>query len=167
MGDSRRRSKKLGIQMNLDRINININGNPSPPLSDAREKITVLEDQLGAKLPHDYITLLSKHDGGHPEVGCFNTKENNSEGFEIAWFYAFSNPKIENIFTAYAKWFPELGKSALPIGRDGGGNQIYFDFGEAPPSIWIFLHDGNMKRLRVADNLGEFIDSLYIDPDFI
>ncbi|MCR6675804.1 SMI1/KNR4 family protein [Escherichia marmotae] len=82
-------------------------------------------------------------------------------------FYSINNSKYETILSAINRWGKVLGKGVLPIARDGGDNQFYLNLNETEPSVWIYLHDGNDKREKLADSLAEFIDKLQINPDYL
>jgi hypothetical protein len=49
----------------------------------------------------------------------------------------------------------------------GGDNQFYLDLNEATPSVWIYLHDENEARVKLANSLEEFIDGLNVNPDYL
>lgn len=112
---------------------------------------------------------MKRADGGHPEIGCFRPLGSGVPGnlFSVDWFYSLANPAIENVRVAFAMWSSLLGEKTLPLGADGGGNQIYLQLSEAESSVWLYLHDEGGKRVKIANNLEDFIDSLELNPDFI
>lgn len=155
--------------MNVARLNINVNGVPSPGFSGDESLFSELSDSVGNEIPADYIQFIYKADGGHPEIGCFRAldSDNSDNLFDIDWFYSIGNPSVVNVSEILSQWGAVLGPKKLPIGRDGGGNQIYLELEEQPPSVWLYLHDENEARLKVSNSLNEFLDSLIVNPDFI
>jgi hypothetical protein len=53
-----------------------------------------------------------------------------------------------------------LGEQALPIGQDGGANQIYIDLASGGESVWVYLHDEKQARIKVADTFRQFLNML-------
>lgn len=154
--------------MNLEKLNINVNGKPSLGFNGSSLIIEEIEAMIGFSLPKSYLDFINRVDGGHPEVGSFYPKGGSSENsFTVDWFYSFANPNIENIKSAINGWGELVGKQALPIGRDAGGNQIYLAVDQSSTSVWLLLHDENDKRVKLAESLEEFISGLTINPDFI
>lgn len=153
------------MSMNLERLNINIQGKPSVGFIGQDE---VVGSAMYGKAPNSYKKFLRYADGGHPEIGCFFPQGSNSENiFEVDWFYSIANNQIELLSDAQKDWGNLLGYLMAPIGRDGGGNQIYLDLTSDVASVWLYLHDENGKRLKIADSFEQFIDGLIMNPDFI
>ncbi|WP_090313481.1 SMI1/KNR4 family protein [Duganella sp. CF517] len=153
--------------MDVKRININLNGLPTPPLADS-EKIKELEKKIKLKLPRDYRQFLQIHDGGHPEIGSVIIDQNELTNiFDVDWFYSIANSKIKSIFEAIEQWKPVLGNEALPFAQDGGGNQFYLNLKSNEETVWLLLHDQNNKTIKIADNFAAFISLLQDNPDFI
>ncbi|UOD33109.1 SMI1/KNR4 family protein [Massilia violaceinigra] len=153
--------------MNITRLNINIGGNTAPSFSGNEIVFDKIARLVGASLPEDYLTLIRTADGGHPELDTFFLNPETGDAFAVDSFYSFSNPSVENIKTAIDRWGRALGKRILPIGYDGGDNQFYLDLNDPSASVWIFLHDEGNARVKLANNLAQFIASLTIDPDAI
>ena len=154
--------------MDLRRININLNGSPTPPLADDSEEIVELENKMGFRLPSEYIGFLKTHDGGHPEIGSIILGEEDPANiFDVDWFYSASNPAIKNLSEAIDEWKPVLGDGALPFGQDAGGNQFYLNLSDKAPAVWLLLHDQEGKKIKIADNFSTFISMLQENPDFI
>ncbi|GKX52710.1 SMI1/KNR4 family protein [Budvicia aquatica] len=151
--------------MNIDRLKINRGGNPIPiaGFSGDESAFLVVEKLIGFKLPDTYKQLLLKHDGGHPELDTFVLSPTNL--FSINNFYSLENKKYETLGNAISRWGKVLGAGMLPIARDGGDNQFYLDLTQSTPSVWIYLHDENEARVKLANSLEEFIDELIEDPD--
>jgi SMI1 / KNR4 family (SUKH-1) len=154
--------------MNTERLNVNVSGKPSSGFNGSDLTVKEVEAVVGFKLPQDYLDFINKVDGGHPEVGSFHPLESSSpNSFTVDWFYSFANPDVENIKSAVKAWNGLLGEKTLPIGRDAGGNQIYLLVNKLVPSVWLFLHDENGRRVKLAESLEEFIAGLTINSDFI
>ncbi len=154
--------------MNIERLNINVNGVPSVGFNGGDAAFQEVASLVGGLLPKSYIEFMKRADGGHPEIGCFYPQGSDPTNmFEIDWFYSLGNPRVERVKDVIAIWGAVLGTQTLPIGRDGGGNQIYIDLGGSSPSIWLYLHDENGKRLKLSDSFEEFLDGLLMNPDFI
>lgn len=155
--------------MNVERLNINVNGVSSPGFSGDNSLFEELASLVGSEIPDDYILFISKVDGGHPEVGCFKIvdDDNCDNLFDVDWFYSVNNPSVENVKDVLSKWGGVLGPKNLPVGRDGGGNQIYLNLTDEMPSVWLYLHDENKTRLKLSNSFLGFLDGLIINPDFI
>jgi hypothetical protein len=168
MGDTKWRTKKLRKNVDINRLNINVNGIPTSGFVGSDDLFNNVAARVGVPLPKEYIDFIRESDGGHPEVGSFFPQGEGTEGsFSIDWFYTFSNPNVENINTALDGWGKVLGKMILPIARDGGGNQFCLNLIDAVLSVWLYLHDEKGKPVKLADSFEEFISVLTINPDFI
>lgn len=153
--------------MNLERLNLNFGGEPVKGLRGGDSQLRQLASAVGADLPLGYVAFLRHSDGGHPEIGTFRPEGAAPENkFDVDWFYSLAGPFQHNLMRALKDWGPTLGKGALPIGRDGGGNQIYIDFTRSA-SVWLYLHDEDGKRLRIADGFEQFVAMLEADADLI
>lgn len=154
--------------MNLERLNINVNGIPASGFVGSDDLFNNVAARVGVPLPKEYIDFIREADGGHPEIGSFFSQGGKTANpFSIDWFYTFSNPDIENINTALDGWGKVLGSMVLPIARDAGGNQFCLRLSDAVPTVWLYLHDENGEKIKLADSLEEFLAALTINPDFI
>lgn len=154
--------------MNIDRLNINVNGIPASGFVGSDDLFNNVAARVGVPLPKEYIDFIREVDGGHPEIGSFFPQDDaTANSFSIDWFYTFSNPSIENINTALDGWGKVLGSTVLPIARDAGGNQFCLSLSDAVPSVWVYLHDENGEKIKLADSFEEFLTALTINPDFI
>jgi len=154
--------------MNIERLNINVRGSPVVGFLGGDEAINELASSVGEKIPEAYKSFLRFADGGHPEVGCFYLHGSDvNNGFDVDWFYSVANPAVELVKNVLKNWGGILGDGMLPIGCDGGGNLIYLDLSSDASSVWLYLHDEDKKRLKVADSFEQFIDGLTVNPDFI
>ncbi len=155
--------------MNTERLNINVNGVPSPGYSGDKDLFSELASLVNSDIPDVYIEFLTKVNGGHPEIGCFSALDDTSGSnlFDVDWFYSIDNPSVENVKDMLSEWGNVLGPKNLPIGRDGGGNQIYLNLESDNPTVWLYLHDENGAGLKLSNSFTEFLDSLISNPDFI
>lgn len=170
MGNSCWSTKELIIMLYVEikRININVGGVPSLGFAGGNEELNRIANAVGYALPDVYLRFIGFADGGHPEVGSFAMPNGDSGGyFDVDWFYSVSNFGVEKVQHVIDGWGEKLGSGALPIGRDAGGNQIYLDLRDAPPTVWLYLHDEHERRLKIAENLEIFISGLQVNPDFI
>ncbi|TWB23968.1 SMI1/KNR4 family protein [Nitrospirillum bahiense] len=154
--------------MDIKRLNINFGGTPSPGYQGGDAAINDVAALVHSALPSSYINFIKEADGGHPEIGSFAPVGGDAGNlFDIDLFYSFGDSRGTNIKAALARWGSILGQNALPIGRDGGGNQIYIDLTNGGQSVWIFLHDEENHRLKIANDFEAFIGLLQENPDFI
>lgn len=154
--------------MNLKRLNINVNGIPASEFVGTDHLFNNVAARVGVPLPKAYIDFIREVDGGHPEIGSFFPQgETTTNSFSVDWFYSFSNPNIESINIALDGWGKILGSMALPIARDAGGNQFFLNLSDAVPSVWVYLHDENGEKIKLADSFEEFLAKLTINPDLI
>ncbi|MBO2589624.1 SMI1/KNR4 family protein [Shewanella algae] len=155
--------------MNFERLNININGVKSPEFSGEKLLFEELASLVGSEIPSDYIQFISKADGGHPEIGCFNVvgDDNSENRFDVDWFYSVGNPYVDTVKDMLSSWASVLGAKKLPIGRDAGGNQFYLNLADETSSVWLYLHDEGGARLKLSNSFSEFLDGLIMNPDFI
>ncbi|WP_411705408.1 SMI1/KNR4 family protein [Edaphovirga cremea] len=151
--------------MNIDRLNINNGGIPTPGFNGDISLISDIEKLIGFALPSDYIKMLKLHDGGHPELDTYSLTQNNT--FGVSKFYSIGSQKYETLESAISRWGKVLGNGMLPIAKDGGDNQFYLDLNEKKPSVWIYLHDENETRVKLASSLEEFIEGLNVNPDYL
>lgn len=168
MGNSSWRTEELNSMVNITDLNINCGGKPVAGFTGSSAAFDELEGLVGGALPAAYVDFIRSADGGHPEVCCFPVPGSDPENIvEVDWFYSVANPELESIKSALEGFGALLGSEALPIGRDGGGNQFYILLSSQPPSVWLYLHDEGGKRIRLADCFEEFILGLVSNPDFI
>ena len=154
--------------MNIARLNVNVNGKVSNGFGGDSDIFEKIESRIGGRLPVEYVNFIRVADGGHPEIGSFLVPGSHPDNFfDIDWFYSFDDQRIENISVAIDRWGNELGSGTLPIGKDGGGNQIYLNLNDSLPSVWLYLHDENGAKIKIANSFQEFIASLTANPDFI
>ena len=164
MGYSQRRSQELELRMNIERLGVNFGGKPSGGYGGS----FAISPPVHGIIPHDYISFVRATDGGHPRVGSFKLPGLDERNFfDVDVFYSWEDTRGRSINEAIARWSKILGDNALPIGQDGGGNQIYIDLMNEGESVWICLHDEGCAKIKVANSFGTFISMLCENPDFI
>ena len=153
--------------MDVARLNINVGGCPSPGFAGNDAEFVELGRLVGGPLPASYQELMRYADGGHPEVGSCHLPDGQDGGlFDVDCLYALASHEVERVRDVHATWAPILGAGMLPLGRDGGGNQVYVALCEEPASVWLYRHESG-QRLKLANSLETFIGSLIQNPDFI
>jgi cell wall assembly regulator SMI1 len=157
----------------LNELNLNEGGEPVTRPAPSVAEITLLEQELEAKLPQDYLDFLQFSNGGHPEVDTFYvTTGRVVQDWGISRFFNLTpeQPSSEEL-THNLRWFwAEVANGLLPIANDGGGNLICLDLRDGSyGSILLWVHDVGEKGLfiPVADSFGELMDSLEVNPDYI
>lgn len=154
--------------MKIDRLNINHLGVSVPGFIGCGIVFDELEAIVGAAIPLEYIEFIRSADGGHPEASCFSVPNGDVGNIvEVDTFYSIANPDLESIKSALADYASILGPKTLPVGRDGGGNQFYILLDSLPSSVWLYVHDENGKRVKLAESFCDFISGLFLNPDFI
>ena len=108
--------------------------------------------------------------GGHPERNSFKP---NGLAEDVLWgvnrFYFLNDDQdnLEGLWAATKEWRGVLKTNFVPIGNDGGGNQLLLLFNQDPPTVELCIHDEGFRIIHVADSFGEFVDMLTEDPDMI
>src|SRR5579863_1590229 len=125
--------------MNVKRINLNFGGIPSHGYVGDFRCLEKISADMNVNIPDDYVAFLRHSNGGHPEVGSFSLGRNDANLFDVDFFYATDTPGVECVEDIYFKWKDTLGNRALPIGRDGGGNQIYLALIEGREEVWLYI----------------------------
>ena len=153
-------------KLDIERLNVNMGGEACAGYTGSDALFEKIAAKVGRPLPEAYIRFIRTVDGGCPEVNTFYVEgEDPDNYFGVNGFYSFGEDGYDDIMSAIDDWKIVLGKRAVPIADDGGGNQIYLDMNDAVPSVWLYLHDEDELKLKVADSFEEFIASLMIDPD--
>ncbi len=155
---------------NLSELNINEGGRPVERTPPSQSSLQEFQEEFGVLLPKDYVEFLTAANGGHPELDSFVPTGNDaSNRFAIDYFYHLTDGDRKSTSGAWwtmSKWQAELGTGCVPIGRDGGGNQICIDCNNGG-SVFLCLHDEGLKKVAVAVSFSAFVDLLGEDPDMI
>lgn len=158
--------------MNVDeikRLSLNIDGIPSKGYSGDFSQFAELSGTINYNLPEAYIQFLTLMNGGHPELNCFYPQKHTGYDFStVDEFYSVGDVAgVQNLKDDYFKWIETLGEESLPIGEDGGGNQIFLKFECGYCGVWMYFTEGRGSEIKVSDSFEEFILSLFKHPDLI
>lgn len=148
----------------LGEININDNGKPVDRLPPSEEQIARFEHRYNVTLPAEYVQMLLHSNGGHPEVNSF-IPVNLDGSWGIDEFYWLGGYGTYSVDEAIDRWGAVLGDRKIPIGRDGGDNQVFLDLSVASAPVRLCIHDEDFRVIDVAPSFGAFIDLLHINPD--
>jgi hypothetical protein len=145
---------------------MNVRGEPCIGFCGDAADFLEVGHSVGGTLPAAYIEFIQAADGGHPENGCFYIPGDDPSNYAVInRFYSFADERIENIRSAISRWGKTLGPRALPIAKDGGGNQFYLNLSDSIPSVWLYLHDEGGARILLSRSFEEFISGLAPIPD--
>jgi hypothetical protein len=163
-----------------------------PVLTEA--DVAAFEQENKVLLPADYRECLLKHNGGKPSPRWFDYSDGTElTGSAVQEFYAiYTKPETEtglsynlnlarNCCTYKRMGAPRMPNELIPIGADGGDNQICLCVsGEHTGCIYYWDHelectggtyeDGTPVTMWencffVANSFTEFLDSLHEDDD--
>ncbi|MGG3889852.1 SMI1/KNR4 family protein [Metabacillus fastidiosus] len=130
------------------------------------EELEAFEQKHHMKFPKYYRDFLLKYNGGYPNPSIY--KISDDEGASVLnIFYGIGsmNNNLEKIF----EFFDDiLDMGFVPIASDPGGNQICVEMNEEYyEQIFHWAHDeeydGMNNMYFLANNINEFLDSLYED----
>ena len=93
---------------------------------------------------------------------------NSENRWAVDCFYYLTDDREDagSVWRATQEWREHLGVGRIPIGRDGGGNQIFLDVPNGV-AIGLCIHDEGFKMIEVAPSFAAFLDLLEEDPDMI
>lgn len=154
----------------LHELNVNEGGQAVTRKPPTDAQIANFQSQFGVTFPDEYLVFLRHSNGGHPEQNSFRPK---GLAEDVVWgvnrFYHLDQDQddLEGLWAATKEWRRVIPGKVVPIGNDGGGNQLLLSFDQEPPGVKLCLHDEGMRLIHVADSFAEFIDMLAEDPDMI
>jgi len=153
----------------LSELKITQHGRESQRPTPTDEQVQRFTRTFGVELPDDHLALLRHANGGHPELDSFVPEgAEPNDTWSVAHFYHLSdNEGSESLWQAARDWQPYLGNRSIPLGEDGGGNQIFMDTRTVPPSVKLAVFEGAVSIKPVAPSLSDFLALLHVDPDFI
>lgn len=117
-----------------------------------QDAIELFQEQLGFKLPHEYISFIKINNGGRPDLNVIVLKS----GVEkvVNKFLSFNESDKENIFSAKGRT-EEDDKELVPFAVDPAGNYYCFKRDE----VFFYNHeDGELQF--AADSFSDFIGLL-------
>jgi len=142
-----------------------------------QEDIINLERQLEHEIPNEYARFLLAYNGGMPQQNCHDA--HGTAGRRIGsvicveMLYSLAGKSevvkethsIEWNYSVYRGRIPE---NFLPIGEDGGGNQVCISlYGEDAGCVWYWDHNKEIippdysNCYKVADNFQALLDGLF------
>jgi hypothetical protein len=144
---------------------------PFPKVSE--EAIREFEKAFNVVLPDSYLKLLRFANGGSLELCEYDDPVTSGIG-GINDFYGVGDRKENEKAEAMGKWeygnlwgetmaFKKymLAQGGIPFARDGGDNQLFFDYRElSPPCISRFILSGR-TAYRLAESFDAFVDMLH------
>ena len=158
---------------NLDEVNINEGGEPVRTASPNDDDFRQFENYFGVELPQDYKIMLRHANGGHPEADSFTYYDGKGED-AVDTFYQLNGDQddLDGVWknTIHLRKVLDqagLNSNVVAIGQNGGGDQVFLRTSAKPPSVHILYRTDGNSIPKVADSFAEFIDALYIDPDYV
>ena len=140
------------------------------------DEIEKFEEKIDAKLPKDYVEFLLKYNGGRPKQDAYNNMiepiNSQIDGGAVSWFYTLAEDYHYNLFKNYQIFENRMPKELIPIGDDGGGNQICLAVGgDNYGKVYFWDHDWEnddeeqepdySNVYLIANSFTEFVNKLY------
>ena len=128
-----------------------------------------LEKYLGCDLPRVYREFIQVANGASPEADSIDDEDGEEWSVNNFFFVGPDNGSTESVVWNHINRWPGIPPDFLPIARDAGDNLFLMDTAAGhSDEVWIWVHDDPDKPLRkLADHFEEFIDRLYLNPDYI
>lgn len=131
------------------------------------DEINIFENDIGIKLPKDYISFLLEFNGGKPML-------NNCQVIisDVNWIYGmFNEPEWASLYNAMYTFVGRIPGWYIPIARDSGGNQYLMSLYEGNYGVIAFwkhefeLMTGDASQYfdnmtKVSDSFSEFLENL-------
>ena len=126
--------------------------------------IAEFEKKHGVKLPTDYISFVSKMNGGTPTLNWLETK--GKEAFELEAFYHLSGDDTDYYSVSRASKAPSeaLGRTVVAIAGDGSGDELILDPTAASAKVKWWRHDTRDEPELVAESFADLLDKLVKSP---
>jgi len=134
----------------------------SPPIASI-EKVDKAENELGVKLPADFLAVATIHQGATPEPDGFDLPDGSSSSFGCLLHFE-EKPFFENIVVRRGPVSYVLPDKVIPFAEDGGGNLLCFDYRETPshPTVVFWDHEKcDDPPLYVASSFTDLMNKLY------
>lgn len=140
-----------------DSIKVN---EPGPPLDP--ERLSQVEQEIGASLPESLRGMLLAYNGGRPTPKTFEVKGHAENLFDIQLFFGVTGEiECENIDWNYREFRELADKGLVPFARTDTGDLLLVDLHDGSVVFWDALEENSDQRCyRVADSHAAFLSSL-------
>lgn len=129
-------------------------------------QIYVVEKYLGCRFPEDYVSVVKKYSGGHPNLDCFDFYDHEESVFN--YLLSFNSERSIYILKVYEDVKDRLQKNLVPIANDPFGNLICFDYSKnsKEPAVVFWDHeiayeDRNQATSFICNTFTELLNKLY------
>ncbi len=122
-----------------------------------------VEQALGVTFPEDYRECVKKCHGGRPRDNNFSFVDPVVGRMEscLAVLLSFSDDDVENIVETHRRLQPYLPEGVIPIGDDGGGDFVCFQYtAQDSPSV-VYWHHGDRSVVPLSGSFSAFLEMLY------
>ncbi len=156
----------------LSELNINDCGRPVTTPPPSTQDIEAFQQHFNVVLPTSYLRFLAFANGGHPELDAFPyvTESGAVGGSGVDKFFHLTSDTEDD----YGVWeetnyVREVLKkeSLVAVGQNGGGDVIFLDLSNGQENVYILYRTSENATPKIASNFEDFIDSLFLHPDYI
>ena len=139
--------------------------------------LSVLERYWGFSLPKEYRNFLLEHNGGEPNVDCFNFKNDKEDGSDIRCFLGIYPDQHNDLLDHIKTYKDRLPSNLFPIAYDSCSNLICISVTE-PDRGKIYFWDHEVEAdpsqdevpdysnlTLIADSFNEFLEGLYSNDE--
>lgn len=134
-------------------------------------QVEALQAHFGIILPKDYVALLRVCNGGYPRLRYYLDPQGGTS--EVNDFYGLGTLDDDlkaqshgqqswdhgNLWSEIRIWMPVIGRELIPIGRDGGNNQLALETRSGSSAVFKVNAATRTTRL-IAGSFSEFLDML-------
>lgn len=133
---------------------------PGPPLKP--ERLSQLEQEIGAILPQSLRNVLLAYNGGRPNPKTFEVKGHPEKLFDIQLFFGITDEiECENIGWNFREFRGLADGRLIPFARTDTGDLLLVDLHDGSVVFWDALEENPDQRYyRVADSHAAFMGSL-------
>lgn len=142
-----------------EKVEINTLG---PPI--CADDIATIEQELDAKLPHDYKQFLYQYNGGAPTPDTIDVPNAPGMPTDVQVFFGIGRPVKSSDLSWNLAFIAERcsGQDLLPIACDSGGNLfcLRVERGEVVEVVYCDLIESDCVSYVVAPSFGDFLAKL-------
>jgi hypothetical protein len=134
-------------------------------------QVRAFQDHFRLTLPAHYLEFLRFQNGGYPRLRYYADPAGGDS--EVNDFYGLGTSEADaearakhpdswdvgNLWGETRIWRPWIGEVSIPIGRDGGNNQVLLETSTSPAKV-SKLSASTRKTRLIADSLAGFLDML-------